>query len=60
MGRRGVKPVHKKQGRQRSMPPTTLPSPDIEIGSRHPVNYMLPRNRMGVCEPVHNRMKKRG
>jgi hypothetical protein len=27
----------KKQGRRRSMPSTTLPAPDIEIGSRHPV-----------------------
>ena len=27
----------KKQGRRRSIPSTTLPAPDIEIGSRHPV-----------------------
>jgi hypothetical protein len=27
----------KEQGRRRSMPSTTLPAPDIEIGSRHPV-----------------------
>ena len=50
--------MHKKQGRRRSMPPTTLPSPDIEIGSRHPVNYMLPRIRTEICEPAHIGQKK--
>jgi hypothetical protein len=29
---RGAKGEAKKQGRRRSMPPTTLPAPDIEIG----------------------------
>jgi hypothetical protein len=29
--------AQKEQGRRRSMPSTTLPAPDIEIGSRHPV-----------------------
>jgi hypothetical protein len=48
----------KKQGRRRSIPPTTLPAPDIEIGSRHPVNYTLPRLRAGKCDPFHNRREK--
>ena len=32
----------KKQGRRRNIPSTTLPAPDIEIGSRHPVNFRMP------------------
>jgi hypothetical protein len=48
----------KKQGRRRSMPPTALPAPDIEIGSRHPVKYRLPRESTGKCDPFHNRGKK--
>jgi hypothetical protein len=44
----------KKQGRRRSMPPTTLPAPEIEIGSRLPVSLIITRNRAGRCEPVHN------
>jgi len=32
-----------KQGRRRSITPGDLASPDIEIGSRHPVNPTLPR-----------------
>jgi hypothetical protein len=48
----------KKQGHRRSIPPTTLPAPDIEIGSRHPVNYTLPRLRSGKCDPFHNRREK--
>jgi hypothetical protein len=48
----------KKQGRRRSMPPTALPAPDIEIGSRHPVNHRLPRESTGKCDPFHNRGKK--
>ena len=48
----------KKQGRRRSIPSTTLPAPDIEIGSRHPVNLSLPRNRAAMCEAVHNWRKK--
>jgi hypothetical protein len=47
----------KKQGRRRSIPSTTLPAPDIEIGSRHPVNRSLPPNRTGICEAVHSRRK---
>ena len=43
----------KKQGRRRSIPSTTLPAPDIEIGSRHPVDLRMPANRTGICEPVH-------
>jgi hypothetical protein len=38
-----VSEATKKQGRRRSIPPTTLPAPDIEIGSRHPVNSTLRR-----------------
>ena len=48
----------KKQGRRRSMPPTALPAPDIEIGLRHPVNSLLPRERTGKCDPFHSRRKK--
>src|ERR1700732_1148383 len=54
----GVNPGYKEQGRRRSIPPTALPAPDIEIGLRHPVNYTLPREFMGMCDPVHNRHKK--
>jgi hypothetical protein len=35
-----------------------LASPDIEIGSRHPVNYTLPRYFPGKCDPFHNRREK--
>src|SRR3982074_2133723 len=48
----------KEQGRRRSIPPTALPAPDIEIGLRHPVNCTMPRETAGVCDPVHNRHKK--
>ena len=48
----------KKQGRRRSIPSTTLPAPDIEIGSRHPVNCSMQRIRTGICEPVHTRRTK--
>lgn len=47
--------LEKKQGRRRSITPTALPAPDIEIGLRHPVNCMMPRNITGKCDPVHNR-----
>jgi hypothetical protein len=40
------------------MPPTTLPAPDIEIGSRHPVNNTLPWIRAGKCEAVHTWYEK--
>src|SRR5215213_1493579 len=43
----------KKQGRRRNIPSTTLPAPDIEIGSRHPVNFRMPGIPAGMCEPVH-------
>src|SRR3977135_2289528 len=43
----------KKQGRRRNIPSTTLPAPDIEIGSRHPVNCSMPRIRTGICEADH-------
>src|SRR4051812_2778528 len=48
----------KKQGRRRSIPSTTLPAPDIEIGSRHPVNFRMPRILTEMCEPVHKGRKK--
>jgi len=48
----------KKQGRRRSITPTTLPAPDIEIGLRHPVNYTLAQLRVRKCEPFHNQDKK--
>jgi hypothetical protein len=48
----------KEQGRRRSITLTALPAPDIEIGLRHPVNCTMPRNRTGICDPVHNRRKK--
>jgi hypothetical protein len=53
----GKKPV-KKQGRRRSIPSTTLPAPDIEIGSRHPVNFRMPGIFAVMCEPVHKGGKK--
>jgi hypothetical protein len=61
-GRRGraaaQKIGHKKQGRRRNIPSTTLPAPDIEIGSRHPVNFRMPGIPAGMCEPVHKGGKK--
>src|SRR5579871_460614 len=42
-----------KQGRRRSMPPTTLPAPEIEIGSRLPVRWNMPRDFTDECELVH-------
>jgi hypothetical protein len=48
----------KKQGRRRSIPSTTLPAPDIEIGSRHPVSYRMTGIFAGMCEPVHKDGKK--
>jgi hypothetical protein len=47
----------KKQGRRRSIPPTTLPAPDIEIGLRHPVNCTMAEPGADECDPVHNRNK---
>jgi hypothetical protein len=35
-----------------------LASPDIEIGLRHPVNYILRREHTSKCDPFHNRRKK--
>ena len=48
----------KEQGRRRNIPSTTLPAPDIEIGSRHPVNCTMRGNCTGMCEPVHTRWRK--
>jgi hypothetical protein len=55
---RGKKSGIKKQGRRRNIPSTTLPAPDIEIGSRHPVNFRMPGIPAGMCEPVHKGGKK--
>ncbi|MDE5452444.1 hypothetical protein GWE18_06065 [Bradyrhizobium sp. CSA112] len=55
---RDVEGDQKEQGRRRSIPSTTLPAPDIEIGSRHPVNYRMPGILTGICEPVHKGGKK--
>jgi hypothetical protein len=35
-----------------------LPSPDIEIGLRHPVNLTMPRSFPDRCDLVHSRHKK--
>jgi hypothetical protein len=51
---------HKKQGRRRSITPNGLASPDIEIGSRRPVNYTLTRNSTVRCDPFHNWQKSFG
>ncbi|MBR1284233.1 hypothetical protein JQ597_19470 [Bradyrhizobium sp. AUGA SZCCT0177] len=48
----------KKQGRRRSIPSTTLPAPDIEIGSRHPVNCSMQEIPAAICEAVHTRNTK--
>ena len=53
-----ILPPKKEQGRQRSIPQTALPAPDIEIGLRRPVNYTLPGETAGRCEPVHTHRKK--
>ena len=48
----------KEQGRRRSMPSTTLPAPDIEIGLRHPVCLKMHRNYAGTCDLSHNLARK--
>jgi len=58
VGRRPALRAQKEQGRRRSIPSTTLPAPDIEIGSRHPVNCRMPSNLTAICEPVHTRRTK--
>jgi hypothetical protein len=52
-----------KSGAQKTRPSAQyaandLARPDIEIGSRHPVNYILPRIYAEGCEPVHNKAQK--
>jgi hypothetical protein len=44
---RGNSAARKEQGRQRSIPQTALPAPDIEIGLRRPVDAMMPRFQSG-------------
>jgi hypothetical protein len=34
-----------------------LPCPDIEIGSRRPVNHRMHGGHAGQCDPLHNRRK---
>jgi hypothetical protein len=48
----------KEQGRQRSIPQTALPAPDIEIGLRRPVEPIMPRFSAAICDPFHNHRKK--
>src|SRR5882672_6831724 len=52
------KSATKKQGRRRSITPSGLASPDIEIGSRRPVNCTLTQKFTDRCDPFHNRHKK--
>jgi hypothetical protein len=40
------------------MPPTTLPAPEIEIGSRLPVHWNMPRFFTVECEAVHKKCGK--
>jgi hypothetical protein len=40
------------------MTQAALPAPDIEIGSRRPVNYILPGNFAGECDPLHKGREK--
>ena len=40
------------------MPSTTLPAPEIEIGSRLPVHTKMPRIRIEDCELVHKAPEK--
>src|SRR6266851_2055504 len=42
-----ILPPRKEQGRQRSIPQTALPAPDIEIGLRRPVDAIMPRFQSG-------------
>jgi hypothetical protein len=48
----------KKQGRRRSIPSTTLPAPDIEIGSRRPVNQDCPGRAQADVIHFTIRLKK--
>jgi hypothetical protein len=57
---RAGKSATKKQGRRRNITPSGLASPDIEIGSRRPVNYTLTRNSTVGCDPLHNWQKSFG
>jgi hypothetical protein len=49
--------LQKKQGRRRNITLTALQTPDIEIGSRHPVNCSLPRECTIKCDLFHSRRK---
>jgi hypothetical protein len=48
----------KEQGRRRSIPPTTLPAPDIEIGLRPSGGCSLARVERIRCDQSHNAGKK--
>src|ERR1700722_18862513 len=56
--RKAEAPAAKKQGRRRSITPTALPAPDIEIGLRRPVNCNMPRELTGRCDLLHKQNKK--
>jgi len=40
------------------MAQAALPAPDIEIGSRRPVNFILPGIFAGECDPLHKGREK--
>jgi hypothetical protein len=50
--------LQKKQGRRRNITLTALQTPDIEIGSRHPVNCSLPRECTIKCDLFHKSARK--
>jgi hypothetical protein len=54
----GVTTAPKEQGRERSITQAALPAPDIEIGSRRPVNCILPGHPAGECDPLHKGREK--
>jgi hypothetical protein len=51
---------HKKTRPSAQYAADGLASPDLEIGLRHPVNALLPRESTGKCDPFHKRRKKAG
>jgi hypothetical protein len=57
-GPSGITAPQKNKAVRRSITPTALPAPDIEIGLRRPVEATMPRILAGKCDPVHSRQKK--
>src|SRR3954447_24479711 len=57
-GRKRSAMMRKEQGRWRSIPPTTLPAPDIEIGLRPSGGCSLARLERIRCDLSHNGGKK--